>query len=301
MDYYLALAQAFQQLPPELQRKIGFIPGDGGFGAGTEPTKAKPKDLTPQGGIRIINGDDDDDRAYRRDARPPLSGDTSHDRWAPPRDLADYEEALRLQREFDNEAEVFRLEMERMEEEAREREFLEMIQAQEKGFDCGICMDEMPVSDIAKVEGCGHDVCRDCLRGYVTSKINDRKYPIPCPLCTGGPAEDGKAQGGERRLFLTSILLTMAELFSYYRDHRPTPRYPGGAVHHFRGAAIVAVFCPYRLSQVSFCLGIRPQCKRRLVQMQTLDPARQARISREQGVNMPPVRLRISLVQGLPT
>ncbi|TFK72290.1 hypothetical protein BDN72DRAFT_816260 [Pluteus cervinus] len=176
MDYYLAgFAQALKQFAPALQR--------GNDDEWDAPLKARP----PPGGFDFDH-ETFDPVPDNRD--PDLVFNSSN--WISPQERRDYEEALRLQEEFQAEEESLRLQMQMLEEEAQEREFLQMVQEQEKGFDCGICMDEMPLSDIAKVDGCGHEICRECLRGYVTTKINDRKYPIPCPLCIAGPAKEGE-------------------------------------------------------------------------------------------------------------
>lgn len=111
--------------------------------------------------------------------------------WISPQEQRDLEAALRQQQEYDAEDELLRLELEFLEEDTRMQEELEALQG--PSFACGICLDEMPMSDVARVESCGHELCRDCLRGYTISKIGDRQYPIPCPLCA---AEVGDNEPG---------------------------------------------------------------------------------------------------------
>jgi hypothetical protein len=53
-----------------------------------------------------------------------------------------------------------------------------------KVFECCICMDEMPVYSIARIDSCGHIFCRECLRGHVVARLEERKFPILCPTCT---------------------------------------------------------------------------------------------------------------------
>jgi hypothetical protein len=54
----------------------------------------------------------------------------------------------------------------------------------------------------SEVEGirllpCAHGFCRDCLAGYVSSKIEERKFPVFCPLCM---TEEGNASpSGEQQ------------------------------------------------------------------------------------------------------
>ena len=51
-------------------------------------------------------------------------------------------------------------------------------------FQCRICMDELPEDDVATVDDCVHMMCRSCLREFVSSKIQEHRYPIFCPVCT---------------------------------------------------------------------------------------------------------------------
>jgi hypothetical protein len=69
-----------------------------------------------------------------------------------------------------------------------------------KVFECCICMDEMPEDSIARIDSCGHTFCRDCLRGHVKARLEERKFPILCPTCT---ADDGK---GKRKAGGRSLL-----------------------------------------------------------------------------------------------
>ncbi|KAJ6514905.1 hypothetical protein C8R47DRAFT_961645 [Mycena vitilis] len=50
-------------------------------------------------------------------------------------------------------------------------------------FECGVCFDKHPEDDVARVADCGHGFCRDCMKGYVVSKLKDKLYPIFCPMC----------------------------------------------------------------------------------------------------------------------
>ncbi|KAF8645632.1 hypothetical protein AX16_007714 [Volvariella volvacea WC 439] len=57
-------------------------------------------------------------------------------------------------------------------------------------FDCAVCFDEHPLHDIARVDGCDHLFCRDCLRKYVVSKIEERRFPIMCAVCAVKDVKD---------------------------------------------------------------------------------------------------------------
>ena len=63
-------------------------------------------------------------------------------------------------------------------------------------FECGICMDEMPDDSIARPDPCGHTFCRECLRGHVTTRLNEHRFPILCPTCTVGKGKGKEAAGG---------------------------------------------------------------------------------------------------------
>ncbi|KAF8639077.1 hypothetical protein AX16_010383 [Volvariella volvacea WC 439] len=66
---------------------------------------------------------------------------------------------------------------------------------QNRTFDCGICLEAMPIGVAVGVEGCDHELCEECMKEYVTTKIQERKYPITCPLCRAGEGEEGEAEG----------------------------------------------------------------------------------------------------------
>jgi hypothetical protein len=63
-------------------------------------------------------------------------------------------------------------------------------------FECGICMEEMPNDSIARPDPCGHAFCRECLRGHVTARLNEHRFPILCPTCTAGKGKGKEAAGG---------------------------------------------------------------------------------------------------------
>ncbi|KAJ7491894.1 hypothetical protein FB451DRAFT_1165111 [Mycena latifolia] len=50
-------------------------------------------------------------------------------------------------------------------------------------FDCGVCFDKYPEDYVARITGCAHGFCRDCMKNYVVSKLTDKLYPIFCPMC----------------------------------------------------------------------------------------------------------------------
>ena len=50
-------------------------------------------------------------------------------------------------------------------------------------FECRVCFEVYAQDHVAPLDACDHSFCRNCLRQYVTMKIEDRRYPIPCPAC----------------------------------------------------------------------------------------------------------------------
>jgi hypothetical protein len=51
-------------------------------------------------------------------------------------------------------------------------------------FECCVCMEVVPEDDVARMDNCKHAFCRDCIRQYIISKIEDHRYPIVCPICS---------------------------------------------------------------------------------------------------------------------
>ena len=45
-------------------------------------------------------------------------------------------------------------------------------------FECSICMDEVPSGSIARIDSCGHTFCRECLRGHITARLDERRFPV---------------------------------------------------------------------------------------------------------------------------
>ncbi|KAG9314710.1 hypothetical protein JVU11DRAFT_5519 [Chiua virens] len=80
--------------------------------------------------------------------------------------------ARQLQNEFDSEDRRLRREHE---------ELAHLVQAT---FQCNICLDELPQDDVAKVDECSHTTCRSCMMEFVSTKIQEHRYPIFCPMCT---------------------------------------------------------------------------------------------------------------------
>jgi hypothetical protein len=93
-------------------------------------------------------------------------------------------EAMRLQNEFDKENRTLSAQR------------AELAKSTQRLFECGICMEEMPDDSIARPDPCGHAFCRECLRGHVTARLNEHRFPILCPTCTAGKGKEKEAAGG---------------------------------------------------------------------------------------------------------
>lgn len=70
----------------------------------------------------------------------------------------------------------------------------EIVEHTQDSFECPICMDEIPANSSARIDSCGHAFCRECLRGHVTARLDERRFPILCPTCTC-PVTKGKGKG----------------------------------------------------------------------------------------------------------
>ena len=79
--------------------------------------------------------------------------------------------AEQLTREFEEEDKILR------------KQAAELSRTTQAIFECSICMEEVPEDSVALMDGCQHSFCRACIRGYIVSKIDERRYPIPCPVC----------------------------------------------------------------------------------------------------------------------
>ncbi|KAG8787357.1 hypothetical protein FRC12_015643 [Ceratobasidium sp. 428] len=123
-------------------------------------------------------------------------------------DLRSLEVAMAMQQEFDKER-VTLLE---------DQQFAQAIERRK--FDCNICMDSFTDEAIALVDGCDHSSCRECMRGHVQSKIDERRYPIPCPFCVAGSDDKSgvKSRIGVISPMLVETIGVTPELFNIYTE-----------------------------------------------------------------------------------
>ncbi|GAB1520452.1 hypothetical protein RhiTH_003527 [Rhizoctonia solani] len=123
-------------------------------------------------------------------------------------DTRSIELAMRLQQQFDNETVDF-----------SKGESLAKTLERPK-FDCGICMETYTDEAIARIDGCGHSCCRDCMRSNIQSKIEERKYPIPCPFCVAG-SDDNRGQDRGLGMIPSWVVETIgisSELFNIFTE-----------------------------------------------------------------------------------
>jgi hypothetical protein len=59
---------------------------------------------------------------------------------------------------------------------------------------CQICLDEEPLDESVVIQSCGHSFGRECMRSYILSRLDERRFPIPCPCCSA--ADDAGSNPG---------------------------------------------------------------------------------------------------------
>jgi len=52
-----------------------------------------------------------------------------------------------------------------------------------KSHECGVCNELYSVAQIIQLPTCRHIFCRECLRTFTETRINEGRYPIFCPVC----------------------------------------------------------------------------------------------------------------------
>ncbi|KAH9056530.1 hypothetical protein EDB87DRAFT_1566420 [Lactarius vividus] len=113
--------------------------------------------------------------------------------------------AKRLQNEFDSE------------DRALSAERIKLSKNVQRVFECGICMENMPEDSVARPDPCGHAFCRECMRGYVSNRLEEHRFPILCPICTAGKGK-GKGVTGEVSQSLALNLGLTDEQFSIWTE-----------------------------------------------------------------------------------
>jgi len=92
-----------------------------------------------------------------------------------------------------------------MEEDRKALEELKAMQGYDAGFECKICMDVWSLGNVAKVDECGHEICRDCMKSHIKAELDHKRWPILCSLCR---ADNREHPGGEYDTFLLTLVLS---------------------------------------------------------------------------------------------
>ncbi|KAG6331800.1 hypothetical protein ID866_7285 [Astraeus odoratus] len=77
----------------------------------------------------------------------------------------------------------------------------------QRTFKCQICLEELPEDDAARVDACGHMLCRACMREFISAKIAEHRFPILCPICVANGGSAGEISG----LLVEQIGITESE------------------------------------------------------------------------------------------
>jgi hypothetical protein len=77
-----------------------------------------------------------------------------------------------------------------------QREELIKATAHDRGFNCGLCLEDYSEGNIARVDVCRHGTCRECMRHHIGAQLEQRRWPIICAICVAEPDQPGEL-GGE--------------------------------------------------------------------------------------------------------
>ena len=100
--------------------------------------------------------------------------------------------ALKLQATFDSENDLLL------------KQKHEIMQTAQLQYHCGVCLDDFPEDDAVHIDSCGHEICRDCARGHVCSKIEEHRFPVLCPVCMADQRNQDPGSKPRRLCIFTS-------------------------------------------------------------------------------------------------
>ena len=72
-----------------------------------------------------------------------------------------------------------------------------------ESHECGVCNELHGAAQIIQLPTCKHTFCRECLRTFTKTRINEGRYPIFCPVC----AIERTRVNQSRKLVLSRILV----------------------------------------------------------------------------------------------
>jgi hypothetical protein len=94
-------------------------------------------------------------------------------------------------------------------------------------FPCQICLEEEAYDDAVIIQACGHMFGRECMRNYILAKLDERRFPIPCPCCsvdeTGGPQGSTSAFSPHSCLFVGLRVSQWSPAELLHKSTCPTP------------------------------------------------------------------------------
>jgi len=74
-------------------------------------------------------------------------------------------------------------EQNRKEQEQIERDMLFAQGLAEPVFTCCVCQDDQSIQNVFRANDCSHEMCRECMRQYVRTQLEQRAVPVKCPQC----------------------------------------------------------------------------------------------------------------------
>jgi hypothetical protein len=84
-------------------------------------------------------------------------------------------------------------------------------------FKCGICFDELSMDHVCVIDDRDHNVCRICLKDYITVQLQEHRFPIFCPLCHAD-------RSGDPQCMQFSTSLTPFRLTNGFQQRSLAPR-----------------------------------------------------------------------------
>ena len=134
---------------------------------------------------------------------------------------------------------------------------IKLSQIIRKVFECGICMEEKPEDSVARPDPCRHAFCRECMREYVSARLEEHRFPILCPTCT---VSNGKGKGvtGGARMIFPSLVQMSHGCCRGFTVPCLRPRAHRRAVKHLDRNGDGLIFCAFALSSVRWRL--QPAC-----------------------------------------
>lgn len=111
--------------------------------------------------------------------------------------------ALQLQATFDSENDMLL------------KQKHELMRTAQRQYHCGICLDDFPEDDAVRIDTCRHEICRDCVRGHVCTKIEEHRFPVLCPVCTADNKNQRPGSESQDRHCCPRVMFTVLSHTGY--------------------------------------------------------------------------------------